>query len=112
MSTEWELPGRLSESEAFLILGGGDLPINFTDETWRKNAAHRVDSLVFDCDIRRDLCQSERTHVHRITHQLDANGGQPQTAHVRWEGGEELKQLVYTFDRKSQIPAPPKADEK
>lgn len=59
-----------------------------------------VDRLVFDCDMSTELCQSKSNHVHRITHELDADGGQLRTTYVRWKGGKELKQSVYMFDRK------------
>lgn len=56
--------------------------------------------LVYNCDMRTELCQSNQNHVHRITHELSNNGEHLKTTYTSYNNGKYLKDSVYHFDKK------------
>ena len=57
--------------------------------------------LVFDCDMSTELCQSWDGHIHRITHQLSADGTRLRSAYTNYLNGERTKDTVFHFQRKN-----------
>ena len=56
--------------------------------------------LKFECDMSTDLCQSWDGHIHRITHQLSADGMHLRAVYSNFLDGEHTTDTVFHFDRK------------
>ena len=56
--------------------------------------------LVFECDMDTELCQSWDSHIHRITHELTADGRHLKTVYSSYTNGEFEKDTIYHFDMK------------
>lgn len=56
--------------------------------------------LVFECDMSTELCQSWDAHIHRITHQVSADGKHLRAAYSNYLNGEFASDTVFHFDRK------------
>ena len=58
------------------------------------------DTLVFECDMTTELCQSRQNHSHKITHTLSEDGNHLITSYTTFNDGAYMKDSVYHFDRK------------
>ena len=58
------------------------------------------DTVVFDCDMSTELCQSKRDHIHRIAHQLSPDGAKLTTTYTSFKDGSKTKDSIYHFVRK------------
>jgi len=57
--------------------------------------------IVFDCDMRTELCQSNEDHVHQIIHELSNGGKHLKSSYLSWEDKKPKKNSsIYHFDRK------------
>jgi len=57
--------------------------------------------IVFDCDMRTELCNSDEDHVHTIIHELSNNGKHLKSSYLSWKDKKPLKNSsIYHFDRK------------
>ncbi len=63
-------------------------------------SASSGDTLVLNCDMNTALCQSKQNHIHRITHQLSADGQHLKTTYTSFMDAKYLKDSVYHFVRK------------
>jgi hypothetical protein len=57
-------------------------------------------TLVLNCDMSTDLCQSKQNHIHQITQELSADGNHLKVTYTSYAEGKYLKDSVYHFDRK------------
>ena len=55
--------------------------------------------MLLECDMDTAVCQSKLNHVHRITHELSAEGKHLKTTYTSYADGKHLKDSVYHFDR-------------
>jgi hypothetical protein len=62
-----------------------------------ESSANRI---VFDCDMSTELCQSWDDHIHRITHELSADGNHLRSTYSSYMNGEHAKDTIFHFDRK------------
>jgi hypothetical protein len=58
------------------------------------------DRLVFECDMSTELCQSWDDHIHKITHELSADGTHLRAVYSSFMNGEHSKDTIFHFDRK------------
>jgi len=58
------------------------------------------EKLVFECDMNTELCQSWDDHLHRITHELSADGRHLRAVYSSYMNGEHSKDTIFHFDRK------------
>ena len=56
--------------------------------------------LVFECDMNTELCQSWDDHIHRITHELSADGRHLRAVYSSYLNGEHSKDTIFHFDRR------------
>jgi hypothetical protein len=56
--------------------------------------------LIFECDMGTELCQSWDNHIHRITHQLSADGMHLRAVYSNFLNGEYTSETIFHFDRK------------
>jgi hypothetical protein len=56
--------------------------------------------LVFECDMSTELCQSWDDHIHRITHELSADGRHLRAVYSSYMNGEHSKDTIFHFDRR------------
>jgi hypothetical protein len=58
------------------------------------------DRLVFECDMSTELCQSWDDHIHRITHEISADGQHLRAVYSSYMNGEHSKDTIFHFDRR------------
>jgi hypothetical protein len=64
------------------------------------SAKSSPEELVFECDMSTELCQSWDPHIHRITHQLSADGTHLRAVYSNFLNGEFTSDTIFHFDRK------------
>jgi len=57
-------------------------------------------TLVYNCNMETELCQSDENHIHKITHELSNGGKHLKTTYTSWKDGEYYDDIIYVFDRK------------
>ena len=57
--------------------------------------------IVFDCNMKTELCNSDEDHVHTIIHELSNNGNHLKSSYLGWsEQKPNKKNSIYHFGRK------------
>ena len=57
--------------------------------------------IVFDCNMKTDLCNSNEDHVHTIIHELSNNGNHLKSSYLGWKNQKpNKKNSIYHFDKK------------
>ncbi len=59
------------------------------------------EKLIFDCNMKTKLCNSDEDHIHKILLEFSNNGGHLKTSYLGWTGQKpNTKNSIYHFDRK------------
>ncbi|OHE07834.1 MAG: hypothetical protein A2513_03100 [Sulfurimonas sp. RIFOXYD12_FULL_33_39] len=57
--------------------------------------------IVFDCDMKTKLCNSDEDHVHQIIHEISENGKHLKSSYLGWKNQKpNKKHSIYHFDKK------------
>ncbi|MEA3418773.1 MAG: hypothetical protein U9Q90_05175 [Campylobacterota bacterium] len=57
--------------------------------------------IVFDCNMKTALCNSNEDHVHQIIHEISNNGKHLKSSYLGWENQKQNKKnSIYHFDKK------------
>jgi len=57
--------------------------------------------LIFECDMMTQLCQSDEDHVHRIIHEISADGNHLKSSYLAWKDKKPKNESsIYYFDRR------------
>lgn len=65
------------------------------------DSANSVGNVIaMQCDMETELCGSDESHVHAITHEISQDNSQLKTTYTIYEGGQFAKNSVYLFERK------------
>jgi len=58
-------------------------------------------TIVFDCDMSTELCNSSEDHVHKIIHEISNDGKHLKSSYLSWKNKKQKKNSsIYHFDRK------------
>jgi len=59
------------------------------------------DKIVFDCNMKTDLCNSNEDHVHKIIHEFSDDGEHLKSSYLGWTNQKlNKKNSIYHFDKK------------